>query len=72
VAEADLEFLVEHFIADERHGAHGAELAALAATTNEQQQEALAGAQRGALAFWHFHQRHARLLRSQTPIARAA
>ena len=71
VAEADLEFLAEHFIADEKHGAHGAELAAFAATTTEQQQEARHGAQRGALAFWHFHQRHARLLRA-TPAAASA
>ncbi len=72
VAEADLEFLAEHFIADEKHGAHGAELAAFAATTTEQQQEARHGAQRGALAFWHFHQRHARLLRAAPAAASAA
>jgi pyrroloquinoline quinone (PQQ) biosynthesis protein C len=72
VAETDLEFLAEHFIADEKHGAHGAELAAFAATTTAQQQEACNGAQRGALAFWHFHQRHARLLRAQRPVAHTA
>lgn len=63
--EEDLEYFTEHFIADERHGEHGAEIAAAAATTQALQQEALTGAQRGGQAWWHFHQQHMRRLRPQ-------
>ncbi|MDX2034059.1 MAG: iron-containing redox enzyme family protein [Blastocatellia bacterium] len=64
-SEDDLTFFIEHFIADEKHGAHGAQVAAAAADTDARRQEAFRGAQRGALAFWHLHQRHARRLRER-------
>lgn len=55
----ELEFFTEHCTADDRHGASGGALLASAATTDELQEEALEGAHRGALAWWHIHQRHA-------------
>ncbi|MFN0084400.1 MAG: iron-containing redox enzyme family protein [Blastocatellia bacterium] len=63
-SDEDLEFFTEHFIADEKHGALGAGVAAAAAGTDALRQEAFRGARRGALAFWHLHQRHARRARS--------
>lgn len=63
----ELEFLSEHFDADERHGINAATVIAAAATTTSAQQQALTGAQRGGAAWWHLHLRHARRLR--TPVA---
>jgi len=61
---SELEFFIEHLTADEKHGSDGAAIAASAATTAELREEALTGARRGALAWWHFHENHARRLRS--------
>ena len=63
--EEDLEYFTEHFIADERHGEHGAAIAAAAATTEALRTEALTGARRGGQAWLHLHQQHARKLRSR-------
>lgn len=51
----DLEFLVEHFTADERHGTDSADLIARAAHSAEARESALAGARRGGKAWWAFH-----------------
>jgi pyrroloquinoline quinone (PQQ) biosynthesis protein C len=60
----ELEFLSEHFDADERHGLNAATVIATAANTKAAQQEALTGAKRGGAAWWHLHLRHARRLRT--------
>ena len=64
LCDEDLEYFIEHFIADERHAEHGAAVAAAAATTEALRAEAITGAQRGGQAWWHFHQQHARRLRN--------
>lgn len=51
----DLEFLTEHFIADERHGTESADLIAHAARTPEARENALNGARRGGKAWWALH-----------------
>ncbi len=51
----DLEFLIEHFVADERHGIEAAHLIARVARTEEARERALAGARRGGQAWWAFH-----------------
>lgn len=51
----DLEFLIEHFVADERHGVEAAHLIARVARTDEARERALAGARRGGQAWWAFH-----------------
>lgn len=50
--EHDLEFLTEHFIADERHGIEAADLIERVATTSESRARALDGARRGGRAWW--------------------
>jgi pyrroloquinoline quinone (PQQ) biosynthesis protein C len=51
----ELEFLYEHFTADERHGLEAAHLIARAATTDALQARAREGARRGGAAWWAFH-----------------
>lgn len=51
----DLEFLYEHFTADERHGIESAHLIARAAYDQPRRQRALEGARRGGAAWWAFH-----------------
>lgn len=51
----ELEFLYEHFTADERHGAEAALLIAGAATTDARRASAREGARRGGAAWWAFH-----------------
>lgn len=55
----DLEFLTEHFEADERHGLESAHLIARVAETPEARQRALEGARRGGVAWWALHRTHA-------------
>lgn len=50
--EHDLEFLTEHFVADERHGIEAASLIERVATTSEARERALEGARRGGRAWW--------------------
>lgn len=57
-AREDLQFLTEHFEADERHGLESAHLIAQAATTDEARQRALEGARRGGMAWWALHRTH--------------
>lgn len=57
-AREDLEFLTEHFEADERHGLEAAHLIAGAADTDEARQRALEGARRGGVAWWALHRTH--------------
>ncbi|HYI09045.1 MAG TPA: iron-containing redox enzyme family protein [Thermoanaerobaculia bacterium] len=54
----DLEFLTEHFEADERHGLESAHLIARVAETSEARQRALEGARRGGMAWWALHRTH--------------
>lgn len=58
IAPEDLEFLTEHFEADERHGIESAHLIARVATTDEARGRALEGARRGGMAWWAFHRTH--------------
>jgi len=51
----ELEFLYEHFTADERHGIEAAHLIARAATTEALRGRAREGARRGGAAWWAFH-----------------
>ncbi len=51
----DLEFLYEHFTADERHGVESAHLIARAAYDQSRRERALEGARRGGVAWWAFH-----------------
>jgi pyrroloquinoline quinone (PQQ) biosynthesis protein C len=55
----DLEFLTEHFEADERHGIESAHLIARVADTAEARERALEGARRGGMAWWALHRTHA-------------
>jgi pyrroloquinoline quinone (PQQ) biosynthesis protein C len=50
----ELEFLYEHFTADERHGTEAAHLIARAATTDALRSRAREGARRGGAAWWAF------------------
>jgi pyrroloquinoline quinone (PQQ) biosynthesis protein C len=59
IAAGDLEFLSEHFVADERHGIESAHLIARAATSDEARARALEGARRGGIAWWAFHRARA-------------
>jgi len=52
---ADLEFLIEHCDADERHGVESAQLIARIARSQEARQAAMAGAKRGGLAWGALH-----------------
>ncbi|HYO79394.1 MAG TPA: iron-containing redox enzyme family protein [Thermoanaerobaculia bacterium] len=65
IALEDLEFLTEHFEADERHGIESAHLIARIATTDDTRSRALEGARRGGQSWWAFH-------RTQTDARRAA
>lgn len=51
----DLEFLYEHFTADERHGNEAAHLIARAARNDARRARAFEGARRGGAAWWAFH-----------------
>jgi pyrroloquinoline quinone (PQQ) biosynthesis protein C len=51
----ELEFLYEHFTADERHGAEAARLIATASNTDARRSSAREGARRGGAAWWAFH-----------------
>lgn len=53
----ELEFLTEHFVADERHGLEAAHLIARVATTEDARNRALTGARRGGIA-WRTLHRH--------------
>lgn len=55
--EDELEFLTEHFVADERHGLEAAHLIARIATTEDARDRALTGARRGGIA-WRALHRH--------------
>lgn len=55
IAATELEFLTEHFEADQRHSTTSAELIASVARTSEARAKALAGARAGGIAWWHFH-----------------
>jgi pyrroloquinoline quinone (PQQ) biosynthesis protein C len=56
--EDDLEFLTEHFVADERHGIEAAYLIERIATTSELRARALEGARRGGRAWWEILRLH--------------
>ncbi|MDP9195021.1 MAG: iron-containing redox enzyme family protein [Acidobacteriota bacterium] len=58
--EHDLEFLTEHFIADERHGIEAADLIERVAVSGEARARALEGARRGGHAWWHILRAHLR------------
>lgn len=51
----ELEFLYEHFTADERHGMEAAHLIARSATTDALRSRAREGSRRGGVAWWAFH-----------------
>lgn len=58
-AEEELEFLIEHMTADERHGRESAEMLA-ELTEPAERQRALDGARRGGMTWWMIHRRLAR------------
>lgn len=58
--EEDLEFLTEHFVADERHGIEAAYLIERIATTSEARARAMEGARRGGRAWWEILRLHFR------------
>jgi pyrroloquinoline quinone (PQQ) biosynthesis protein C len=55
----DLEFLIEHVSADDRHGLEGAMLIASIAETDAARRQALEGARRGGRGWWEILRRHA-------------
>ena len=57
-SEADLEFLIEHVTADDRHALDGALLIESIATTETARQQALEGARRGGRGWWEILRRH--------------
>jgi pyrroloquinoline quinone (PQQ) biosynthesis protein C len=57
-SEADLEFLIEHVSADDRHALDGALLLESIATTESARQQALEGARRGGRGWWEILRRH--------------
>ena len=59
LTEHDLEFLIEHFTADERHGLESAHLIARIADTPESREQAVEGARRGGAAWRAFHRARA-------------
>lgn len=59
-SEHDLEFLTEHFVADERHGIEAAYLIERVATSSEARSRALDGARRGGRAWWEILRAHLR------------
>ena len=59
-SDEELVFFTEHVTADDRHGIESAELISALATDDAARAEALEGARRGGLAFWHLHRRTAR------------
>jgi pyrroloquinoline quinone (PQQ) biosynthesis protein C len=56
--DEDLEFLTEHFVADERHGIEAAYLIERITTTAESRARALEGARRGGRAWWEILRLH--------------
>ena len=58
--EDDLEFLTEHFVADERHGIEAASLIERVATTDEARARAFEAARRGGRAWWKILRLHLR------------
>lgn len=58
--DEDLEFLTEHFVADERHGIEAAYLIERIATTTEARARAMDGARRGGRAWWEILRLHLR------------
>ncbi|HEX8253121.1 MAG TPA: iron-containing redox enzyme family protein [Thermoanaerobaculia bacterium] len=69
IALEDLEFLIEHFEADERHGIESAHLIARIATTDDARSRALEGARRGGMSWWAFHRVHTDTRRAATASA---
>jgi pyrroloquinoline quinone (PQQ) biosynthesis protein C len=55
MAEEDLEFLIEHMSADERHGVEAAELIAQIIESEDEAERAMEGARRGGIAWWALH-----------------
>jgi pyrroloquinoline quinone (PQQ) biosynthesis protein C len=55
MGEHDLEFIIEHMSADERHGVESAELIERIATSEDAKARALEGARRGGAAWWALH-----------------
>jgi pyrroloquinoline quinone (PQQ) biosynthesis protein C len=56
--EGQLEFLIEHVGADDRHGLEGAMLLASVAKTEDERRQALEGARRGGRGWWEILRRH--------------
>jgi len=63
-SDRDLEYLIAHVTADAEHGAGGVEMIDRVASTPDMQREALEGARRGTVAFYHLHRKHAQGLKS--------
>lgn len=57
-SETDLEFLIEHVTADDRHGMDGALLIASVAESEAERRQALEGARRGGRGWWEILSRH--------------
>lgn len=58
-SEANLEFLIEHVTADDRHGLDGALLIQAVAQTDQARRQALEGARRGGRGWWEILRKHA-------------
>lgn len=58
----DLRYLTMHVAADEEHGAEGVAVIARVSRTPEQREEALDGARRGVLGWYHLHRRLAQAM----------
>jgi len=57
-SDSDLESLIEHVTADERHGLDGAMLIEEIATTEQERARALEGARRGGNGWWQILHKH--------------
>lgn len=58
-SDSDLEFLIEHMTADDRHGLDGALMIQSIAQTDEARRQALEGARRGGRGWWEILRKHA-------------
>jgi len=57
-SNADLEFLIEHVTADDRHGLDGAMMIESVAHTDQARRQALEGARRGGNGWWQILRKH--------------
>lgn len=69
-SDDQLRFLIMHVAADEEHGAEGMAMIARVATTPALEQEALQGARRGVVAWYHLHRHYAHAARRVRSAAR--